>query len=133
LIIRSEHRVMSHSANIGLGDELGIDPTPFIEHSSRTVVPGDWIRIRFVAAPSGTLRYEEGLDRVDRAHPTALHARGHEPGTDEQELGALSDTGVSDMRPTREERRRSACVTLGSRSTARPRRLATFSSCRFES
>ena len=101
----------------------------FVEHADRAAVPGDGMIIRISVAPSDTFQYEGVLDDVGRASSTALHPRGHESGTDVRELGALSDTSEGTTQPMRDWRRGGAWAARVSCGTARPVRLAKFSSC----
>lgn len=124
---------MSHSANIGL-------ERTYETHLCLSLNTPAALRFPAMASSFGTssLRTTH-FDVTDRS----ITPIGHLPprftlvvtnvGTDDQELGALSDGSAGRTHPTRLPRVEGAGPVLVSRGTARPRRLATFSSNHFES
>jgi hypothetical protein len=129
LVIRSDGRRMSHSANIGreqvfeAGLSLSTQYTPAASRFQATATPFTPRSLR--SAFSNT---NEGLVALTEQRQPRFNLVVTHVGIDDQELGALGDGTEGDSPSWVGE-----SVSALSRVTARPNRLAAFSSCEFES
>lgn len=128
LVIRSDTRGMSHSANIGRGHAFGADlslslNTPTVSRFPAAATP--FVSLRWRSTFSNTTKRPIAL--TGQAQPRFTLAIRH-VGIDDRELGALSDRIDADSSP-----RVGEPVPALSRRTAGPGRPAAFSSCGCES
>ena len=128
MVIRSDDRGMSHSANIGreqdfeAGLSLSTQYTPTASRFQATAKPFTPTTLRSFSITNEGLVALTG-QRQPRFNLVVTHV-----GIDDQELGALGDWTEGDSLP-----RVGESTSVLSRVTARPTRLAAFSSCVFES
>jgi len=128
LVIRSDTRGMSHSANIGRGHAFGADlslslDTPTASRFPATARP-------FAALPRRSLHFsttEGPVSLIGQLQPRFTLAITH-VGIDDRELGALGGGIDADSSPRVGESAR-----MPSRRTAGPGGPAAFSSCGCES
>ncbi len=129
MVIRSDDRGMSHSANIGrehafeAGLSLFTQYTPTATRFQATATPFTpmWLRSAFSFTNQSPVALTG--QRQPRFNLVVTHV-----GIDDQELGALGDGTEGDSPSWVGE-----SVSVLSRVTARPTRLAAFSSCVCES
>jgi hypothetical protein len=133
LVIRSDARGMSHSANIGHGHAFGTGLSP----STLNTPTAEWFQA--TAAPflpssrrsTDTNTTESPTALVGQLQPRFTLMVAHveiDSGTDNRELGALDDRiGGDSLSRVRESR------SVPSGLPAMPRRLAAFSASRFTS
>ena len=129
MVIRSDDGGMSHSANVGSGDQRGTahslsmctTPTaPRFPAAAKPLTPGH-------RRTDTSITKERPVSLIGRRQPRFNLVVTH-VGIDDQELGALGDGTEGDSPSWVGE-----SVSVLSRVTARPIRLAAFSSCEFES
>ena len=129
MVLRSDDRGMSHSANIGLELRLVAGLSRFTFNTP--AVP----RFRVTAAPLGPRRHQTAhsmttfgsIASIGHVQPRFNLVVTH-AGIDNQELGALGDGFAGGALLSRE-----MPSTWLSRGCARPTRLAPFSSCQSHS
>ena len=128
LVIRSDTRGMSHSANIGRGHAFGADLSLSLNTPTASRVPA-------TATPFAPLQWRSTLSTTTdgpvastgQTQPRFTLVITH-VGIDDQELGALGDSIGADSSP-----RVGESAPALSRRTAGPGRPAAFSSCGCES